>query len=93
MDARFAWSDLKRASNLAKHGLDFVDAARVFDGATLTVEDTRFWYGEKRYMTLGLLDDTPVSIIHTENAEEIRIISFRHATRREACTYFNEIAN
>ena len=83
----------QRESNLAKHGLDFADAAQVFDGATVTVEDTRFWYGEKRYMTLGLLNETPVCMIHTEYDEEIRIISFRNATRREARIYFDEIAH
>ena len=93
MDVRFVWSDAKRDSNLAKHGLDFADVELVFDGAILTVEDTRFWYGEKRYITLGLLHHTPVYIAHTEYAEEIRIISFRNATRREARIYFEEVAH
>jgi uncharacterized DUF497 family protein len=92
MDVSFTWSEAKRESNLAKHGLDVGDVARVFDGATMTVEDKRFWYGEKRYITLGLLDEAPVYIAHTEYAEEIRIISFRSATRREARTYFEEVA-
>ncbi len=42
----FTWSDVKRAANLKAHGLDFVDAARVFEGATFTFEDDRFSYGE-----------------------------------------------
>ncbi|HEX5124346.1 MAG TPA: BrnT family toxin [Rhodanobacteraceae bacterium] len=93
MDFRFLWSEDKREANLAKHGFDFPDAERVFRGPVFTVEDTRFWYGEKRYLTFGLLDQTPVSIVHTEYAEEIRIISFRKATRREARIYFAEIAH
>ncbi|MGH8173030.1 MAG: BrnT family toxin [Rhodanobacteraceae bacterium] len=93
MDVAFTWSEAKRDSNIAKHGLDFVDVELVFSGGTFTVEDTRFWYGEKRYITLGLLHDTPVYIAHTAYAEEIRIISFRNATRREARIYFEEIAH
>ena len=58
----------------------------------MTVEDKRFWYGEKRYITLGLLDEAPVYIAPTENAEEIRIISFRKATRREAQLFVEEVA-
>jgi uncharacterized DUF497 family protein len=92
MDVSFTWSEANRESSFAKHGLDFVDAPRVFDGATVTVEDRRFWYGEKRYLTFGLLHQTPVSIVHTEYGEETRIISFRKSTRREAQIYFEQIA-
>ena len=87
----FTWSKAKRAANLKAHGLDFVDAARVFEGATFTFEDDRFSYGEQRFVTLGLLAGIPVSIVHTENEYEIRVISFRKATQREAQIYFNEI--
>lgn len=87
----FTWSELKRATNLKTHGLDFVDATRVFDGATYTFEDDRFSYGERRLVTLGLLAGIPVSIVHTETDHEIRVISFRKATSREAKIYFNQI--
>lgn len=52
-----------------------------------------FSYGEQRFVTLGLLAGIPVSIVHTENEHEIRIISFRKATRRETQVYFDEIKN
>jgi uncharacterized protein len=87
----FTWSDAKRASNLKKHGLDFVDAPSVFEGVTFTFEDDRFSYDEQRYVTLGLLAGIPVSVVHTESDHEIRIISFRKATSREAQIYFDEI--
>ncbi len=32
---RFVWDEEKRNSNVAKHGLDFADAEKVFSGATL----------------------------------------------------------
>ena len=89
----FAWSETKRATNLKAHGLDFVDAPRVFEGATYTFEDDRFSYGEQRFITLGLLAGIPVSVVHTESEYEIRVISFRKATSREAQIYFNEIQN
>lgn len=87
----FTWSKTKRAANLKAHGLDFVDAPRVFEGLTFTFEDDRFSYGEQRFVTLGLLAGTPVSIVHTETEHEIRIISFRKATQREAQIYFDQI--
>lgn len=88
---RFSWSERKRAINLKDHGLDFVDAPRVFEGLTFTYEDDRFAYGEQRLITLGLLAGVPVSIAHTETEDEIRVISFRKATFREARRYFNEV--
>ena len=88
---RFTWSPSKRSSNLKQHGLDFVDAPRVFEGATFTFEDDRFVYREQRFVTLGLLFGIPVSIVHTETADEIRIISFRKATSREAQIFYEAV--
>lgn len=88
---RFFWTETKRTRNLKDHGLDFTDAPRVFEGTTFTFEDDRFSYGEQRFVTLGLLAGIPVSIVHTENENEIRIISFRKATKRETQIFFDEI--
>ena len=89
----FTWSETKRAANLKAHGLDFIDAPRVFEGLTFTFEDDRFSYGEQRFITIGLLAGFPVSIVHTESDNEIRIISFRKATKRETAIYFSKIQN
>ena len=88
---RFTWSEAKRKSNLKNHGLDFRDASRVFEGLTFTFEDDRFDYSEQRFVTLGLLNGTPVSIVHTETADHIHIISFRRATKNEQIIFFESI--
>ena len=88
---RFTWSETKRGSNLKNHALDFCDAPKVFAGATFTFEDDRFDYGEKRYVTLGLLHGIPVSIVHAETTDRIRIISFRKATKHEQEILFKSI--
>jgi len=93
MNVEFTWSPRKRIANLHAHSLDFVDAAQVFEGFAYTYEDDRLRHGEHRFVTLGLLADLPVSIVHTERDHEIRILSFRRATLREAQLYFGEIAN
>lgn len=87
----FTWSERKRSLNLKQHGLDFVDAAAVFQGLTFTFEDDRFSYQEQRWVTLGLLAGIPVSVVHTETTDEIRIVSLRKATTREAQIYFSQI--
>jgi hypothetical protein len=88
---KFTWSERKRSLNLKQHGLDFVDAPTIFSGLTFTYEDDRFPYQEQRFVTLGLLAGIPVSVAHTETAHEIRIISFRKATQREARIYFSQV--
>ncbi len=85
----FTWSVSKRRANLKAHGLDFVDSPTVFEGPTFTFEDDRLSYREQRFVTLGLLAGIPVSLVHTETEYEIRIISFRKATKREAKIYLD----
>ena len=91
MPIRITWSEAKRRHNLKSHGLDFVDVASVFQGLTYTFEDDRAAYGEQRFITLGLVSGIPVSIAHTETEHEIRVISFRKATTREAAIFFGSI--
>ena len=88
---RFSRAESKRTANLKEHGLDFLDAPRVFEGLSFTFEDDRFAYREQRFVTLGLLAGVPVSIVHTESEHEIRIISFRKATNRETQIFFDQI--
>ena len=89
----FAWDEAKRLANLRKHGIDFRDAPKIFRGLTLTAEDERESYGERRFLTLGLLEDQVVSVAHTERGEDIRIISIRKATKHEARFYFSKITD
>jgi len=90
MESRLTWSEVKRESNRVRHRLDFADAVIVFAGVALTFEESRFHY-EGRHITLGLLRGKPVCIVHTEYANQIRLISFRKATRREAEIHFEEV--
>ena len=88
---RFSWDEKKRRLNLKQHGLDFVDAPSVFEGPTFTFEDDRFEYDEQRLVTLGFLGGIVVSVVHTESASRIRIISFRKATRNEEAILFKAL--
>lgn len=89
----FEWDEAKRKSNLRNHGIDFVRIGQVFEGKTVTILDDRFDYGEKRFVTFGLLDGRVVAIAHTETDEVIRIISVRKARKYEESSYFKEISN
>lgn len=89
----FTWDEAKRRANLRKHGIDFVDAPKIFEGLAFTAEDDREPYGERRFLTLGLLEDQVVSVAHTERRDGIRIISIRKATKHEARFNFSQITN
>ena len=87
------WNARKRRTNIKNHGFDFVDAEEVFQGITYTYEDDRFSYGERRFVTLGLLRGNIVSLVHTEEEDHIHVISMRKATKREREIYFQSLAN
>lgn len=63
----------------------------MFEGLTFTYEDDRFAYGEQCFATLGLLAGVPVSIAHAESDDEIRVISLRKASAREARLFFDQV--
>ena len=88
---RFTWDERKRRVDLKVHGIDLLDAPRVFEGPTFTFEDDRFNYGEQRFVTLGFLGGVAVSIVHTETPECLHVISFRRATRNEEAILFKSI--
>jgi len=88
---RYTWHELKRLNNLNRHGLDFAEAEKVFAGPTFTFEDDRMDYGEQRRVTLGLLGDRVVVVVHTETDQEIRIISMRKAVKNEQILFFRNI--
>lgn len=88
----YIWDETKRAMNLAKHGLDFADAHKVFDGAIVLFEDNRFDYAEQRMVAIGLLDIAVVVVVHIENDDTIRLISMRRATKHEQKLYFANLS-
>lgn len=88
---RFTWHEPKRQMTLEKRGLDFADTEQVFAGPTFTFEDDRRDYGETRFVSLGLLRGQVVVIVHTETADEIRIISMREAEKDEQRLYFSNL--
>ena len=73
----------KRDRTLSERGWDFADAATVFDGATLEVEDTRQDYGETRIICYGLLAGRMVVVGYTPRGADRHVFSMRKANDRE----------
>ena len=83
----FEWDEAKNEANIAKHGIGFLGAARIFDGPTLTFEDARRDYGETRMVAIGLLEDQETQVVYTMRGQLCRIISARRARRNERRAY------
>lgn len=71
----FEWDEAKAAGNRQKHGVSFVDAAKIFLSPHLVAEDRRFNYGEKRYRAIGRVEANILIVVFTLRADAIRIIS------------------
>ena len=85
---RFTWTETKRRINLAKHGLDFADAKKVFAGPMVLFEDQRSEYSEQRMIGVGLPGELVVLIVHVESDAVIHVISMRKADNHETNLYF-----
>jgi uncharacterized DUF497 family protein len=83
----FEWDAAKSAANLAKHGIDFMDAVGIFDGPVLEKADRRRDYGEERIAAIGLLTGIELYVVYTRRADRRRIISARRANRYERQAY------
>jgi uncharacterized DUF497 family protein len=90
---QYEWNEQKRLSNVRKHGIDFQDAVRIFEGDTLLMEDDRLDYGEHRFVSLGLLQGRVIVVVHVEQTGVTRIISARKATKYEQRIYLEGIAD
>ena len=71
----FEWNESKREMNRVKHGVDFLDAALIFEGSVLTRIDDRQDYGEVREISLGMADGEVYCVTHTRRGDRVRIIS------------------
>ena len=91
---RFVWDEDKRRKNLRTHGIDLAEAGRIFDGPVLVDLDTRFYYGEERWIAIGMINDGTIVVVYVElepeddgDVEVYRIISAREATTHERRKY------
>lgn len=90
---QFDWDPEKASRNLAKHGISFDEATRVFeDPLFLAFADLDHSFQERRFIIMGeLVDGRLLVVAYTERNNQIRLISARLATRQERQTYESEL--
>jgi uncharacterized DUF497 family protein len=89
----YVWDKRKGRGNVARHGIAFEDAIRVFKGPTLERVDDRFDYGETRIYAIGVVDGLEITLIYTDVSEtERRVISAWRAERHERTAYWQSLS-
>jgi uncharacterized DUF497 family protein len=79
----YEWNEIKRKTNLSKHGVDFAAVESFVWEEALVIQDNRKDYGEERFLAFGPIGDRLHCLAFSVRGENIRIISLRKAKRRE----------
>ena len=90
MVLRFEWDASKNRRNMAKHGVGFEEARKVFSDPHVIIRQDRVIDDEERLHAIGHVDRV-LLVVHTVREEGlgaiIRIISARKATPAERNLY------
>ena len=85
----FEWDITKEQNNIAKHGLDFRTASKVFlDPFMIEFEDMDS-SGERRWNAIGMAEGRVLFVTYCERENRYRIISARGAEPHEKRKYHN----
>jgi hypothetical protein len=86
----YEWDEAKRDANVKKHGYDFADADLVYENpGKFTIHTVR--RGEPRKQDVAIVETYGVilTLVYVVRGYNIRIISFRKASRKERRAYDN----
>ncbi|HEV2199165.1 MAG TPA: BrnT family toxin [Bryobacteraceae bacterium] len=88
-----SWDARKNRENVARHGIAFEDAIRIFEGPTLEKADDRYDYGESRVYAIGMVNGIEVTVIYSDRlGNERRIISAWKAEKHEREAYWKNFS-
>ena len=84
----FEWEDAKAEGNLAKHGVPFGYATRIFlDPRRVEFDASREGDGEGRRKAVGLIDGKLFVVVYTDRGGVYRLISARRTNAAEDKAY------
>ena len=85
MAIEYEWDEVKRLSNMEKHGIDFTTAHELdLNTATITFNSRQ---GEVRFSATDFIGDRLYTLIFTVRDNKIRVISLRRASKSEERRY------
>jgi uncharacterized protein len=82
----FEFDAAKSESNLAKHGIDFIEAQFLWNDPML-LEIAAKTEDEPRFVVIGLIGDKHWTAVITYRGDNIRLISVRRARSEEVSLY------
>lgn len=83
----FEWDETKAASNFKKHGVDFVQAAKILLGEALIMRSDKPGNDKERFIAVGELDGRVYTVVYAMRGMVYRIISARSANYEEKRSY------
>ena len=84
--ADFEYDESKSLSNFDKHGIDFIEAQRLWSDPNMLEVPART-EDEPRFLIVGLISDKHWSAVVTPRGDSIRIISVRRSRAEEVTLY------
>lgn len=84
----FEFDDNKSEANAAKHGIDFVEAQRLWEDEDLLEIPARTT--DERWLVIGMIDEQLWSAVITYRDANIRLISVRRSRTEERALYESE---
>jgi uncharacterized DUF497 family protein len=92
---KFDWDSNKARRNVAKHGVSFEVAQRVWDDPMHVIVPDRFEDDEERWHAIGVVGSVALLVVvhcypDEDDAEHVRIIGARKAMPRERRRYAQE---
>lgn len=84
----YEWDEAKRKQNIAKHGLDFLDADMVMENPLVMLQSSAR-QGEARYQAVAYVFEVlaVLSVVFVPRGEVCRVVSFRPASQKERRQY------
>jgi len=82
----FEYDENKSQSNLVKHGINFIEAQKLWDDPNL-LEIPVKTQDEQRFMVIAKINNKNWSGVITYRAQNIRIISVRRSRKEEVDLY------
>jgi uncharacterized protein len=87
----FEFDPAKSAANLAKHGIDFIEAQNLWQ--VVGWEQPSPFLSEVRLRRTGLYDERYWTAVYTLRGLNIRLISVRRARTEEVASYEQAVSN
>ncbi|XHX75735.1 MAG: BrnT family toxin (plasmid) [Stenomitos frigidus ULC029] len=82
----FEYDENKSQANVAKHGIDFVEAQKLWNDSNLLEIPART-QDEPRFLIVGKIEDKHWSAVITYRGQNIRLISVRRSRIEEVALY------